>query len=206
MSTAYIQAIEAIKSDIATKEAKIQPLRDQIAAEEAQLTPLKATANQLCKLAGIPELYAIDASGAPAASDKKLRFPKDQFFNKDLGEAVVDYMEARWAAVGGKASPASTDEIYDAITQHGYKFAGTSDDNNKRALKIALVRNTTYIAKIGDDLFGLRKWYGMRAARKSAQEIAAEYTGDEPLTPASYKRNLGKSDSAPETPAAADVI
>lgn len=49
------------------------------------------------------------------------------------------------------------------------KFEGESDSNNKRALKTALTRNTTYIAKISDDLWGLRKWYGMRAARKSVQ-------------------------------------
>ncbi|HZP60004.1 MAG TPA: hypothetical protein VFB27_06725 [Opitutaceae bacterium] len=181
MSTAYLQAIEAIKSDIANKEAKVQPLRDQLAAHDAELIPLKTTANQLCKLAGIPELYTVSASGAPVISDNKLHFSKDQFFNKELGEAVVEYLEARWTAAGGKASPAHTNEIYDALTGHGYKFAGTSDDNNKRALKIAMVRNTTYIAKIDDDLFGLRKWYGMRASRKSGSDTT-ETTGAEPTS------------------------
>ncbi|HTB79745.1 MAG TPA: hypothetical protein VK717_02535 [Opitutaceae bacterium] len=177
MTTAYLKAIEAIKSDIADKEAKIQPMREQLAAREAELTPLKLAANQLCKLAGIPELFAVDEAGTPADQDKQLRFRKDQFFNKTLGQAVFDYLTARSIAAGGEPSPASTDEIYSALTSHGYKFVGTSEANNKRALKIALVRNTTYIAKVSDDLFGLRKWYGMRASRRTQAE---EIFGDTP--------------------------
>jgi hypothetical protein len=173
----FATAIDEIKRQIVAKEESIAPLRRQIAAEEATLGPLKATANQLCKLAGIPEIYSGFDGGPAAAPDQALRFRPDQFFNRNLADCVVEYLTAR-KDNGPKHGPwpASVSEIYDALISGGYKFQGTSDENNKRALNIALVRNTVQMAKISDGVFGLRKWYGMRAARKPSENGDADDT------------------------------
>lgn len=172
MDSPFLPAIAAIKTQLAAKEADISPLRQQLAAKEAELVPLKITANELCKLAGLPLEFTIDgpSSAAPAAAShaSRLTIRPDQFFNKDLSEAVVEFLSARRTINGDTPSPATVDEIYTALISGGFKFNGTSDANKKNALKTALTRNTTQMAKIGDDLYGLRKWYGMRASRKSS--------------------------------------
>lgn len=173
MDSPFIPAIDAIKAQIAVKESEIDPLRQQLAAKEAELTPLKITANELCKLAGLPAEFDLQGSavagGTSATVPGRLTIRPDQFFNKELSEAVVEYLNARKAINGDTPSPATVDEIYAALVTGGYKFNGTSDANKKAALKTALTRNTTQMAKIAEDLYGLRKWYGMRAARKTGQ-------------------------------------
>lgn len=164
MNNAFIQALEAIKEQIAAKEVRLL----------AELLPLKNTANQLCKLAGVPDAYIIDGTDAPAAGGKKtLKFKEDQFFNKSLAGSVVAYMEAREEAAMER--PASVDDIYDALVSGGFKFEGSTGnpDNSKRALKIALTKNTAQFVKIGEK-FALKKWYGMRASRKAANGGSAE--------------------------------
>jgi hypothetical protein len=177
MSTPYDSAIEAIKKQIAEKDAELTPLRQQLAEKEATLNPLKITANELCKLAGLAPEYSIVEVGRAAAVSglPQVSIRPDQFYNKELGEAVVEYLTAKKEASGGdSATPASVDEIYNALIAGGYKFYGTSDSTKKNALKTAMTRNTAQMAKINDDLYGLRKWYGMRAARKSGSSASAE--------------------------------
>jgi len=156
MSTAYITALEHLKEEIATKEAQLL----------AELLPLKATANQLCKLAGLPEEYDLGAA-QPAGGKRQPKFKEDQFFNKPLAGSVAAYLEAREELELER--PASIDEIYDALASGGYKFEGATGnpDNSKRALKIALTKNTAQFVKIGEK-FALKKWYNLRSPRKSA--------------------------------------
>lgn len=152
----YSAAIEALKQQISDKEAALH----------AELFPLKTTVNQLCKLAGEPEVYVIDGPTAGSSSGKKtLKFKEDQFFNKPLASSVGTYLEARETL--GMERPASIDEIYEGLISGGFKFEGAtgSEENQKRALKIALTKNTAQFVKIGEK-FGLKKWYGMRAPRK----------------------------------------
>jgi hypothetical protein len=173
MQDAFLPAIQAIKTKIAAKEAEIAPLRQELATQEAEISPLTPTANELCKLAGLPPEYSLDVPNGtltPQTNSSAPRFSirPDQFFNKDLSEAAVEYLTARKTVNGDTPSPATVDEIYAALVSGGYKFNGTSDASNKTALKTALTRNTAQMAKISDDLYGLRKWYGMRASRRGA--------------------------------------
>jgi hypothetical protein len=61
---------------------------------------------------------------------------------------------------------AAGDDIYAALVAGGFKFEGNTgtEDNQKRALKVALTKNTAQFVKIGEN-FGLRSWYKMRAPR-----------------------------------------
>ncbi len=180
MDSPYLPAITAIKVQIAAKDAELTPLREQLAAKEAELNPLKVTANELCKLAGLPAEYVIGAPGsgsAPAAAQaSRIAIRPDQFFNKELGEAVVEYLTMK--KTSDAPAPASVDEIFTALVSGGYKFNGSSDATNKNALKTSLTRNTAQMAKISDDLYGLRKWYGMRAARRSGGGDEGSDTAD----------------------------
>lgn len=155
MSNAYLPAIEAIKEQIAQKEA----------AFLTEILPLKSTANQLCRLADIPELYATDAPSAHGNNKRGLKFREDEFFGKPLAGSVAVYFEARDQS--GLERPSSIDEIYEALISGGFKFEGSTGnpENSKRALKIALTKNTAQFVKIGDK-FALKKWYNVRGPRK----------------------------------------
>ncbi len=173
----YLPAIEAIKAQIAAKEEEIAPLRQQLAAKDAEINPLREMANGLCKLANQEPLYIIETgkSSVSPGTTPRLKFRPDQFFNKDLSEAAVEYLTAKKAAdTSGDPTPATPDEIYSVLTAHGYTFAGASEANNKSALKTALTRNTSQVAKIKDDLYGLRAWYGMRARYKRTSDAGSQ--------------------------------
>jgi hypothetical protein len=148
MSERLIAAIEEIEAQIKAKEAEL-------------ITPLKITINQLCQLIGEPARYAIDGSGATGQPKRNiLNWKSDQFFNRPLATCVTEYMDARESA--GLERTASIDDIYEALSKGGYKFEGASgnDENTKRAIKISLTKNTAQFAKISENVFGLKKWYG----------------------------------------------
>jgi hypothetical protein len=169
----FLPAIDALKSKIAAKEDEIAPLRQQLAAKDAEINPLRETVNRLCVEAGLPLAFVIPDASEPATGTTKLRFRPDQFFNKELSEAAVEYLTAKKAAdASSNPTPATADEIYTALTNHGYSFGGSSEASNKIGLKTALTRNTTQIAKISDELYGLRVWYGLRAKYKPRSPTA----------------------------------
>jgi len=181
-TNALLPAIDALKAQVAAKELEIAPLRQQLAAKDAEINPLREMANGLCKLANVPPVFVIKSEkGAAADSAASLKFRPDQFFHKDLSESAVEYLGAKKAAdTSGDPTPATTDEIYAALIAHGYTFTGTSEiNNNKSALKTALTRNTSQVAKIKDDLYGLRKWYGMRAKYKTSSSSADDEGGQD---------------------------
>jgi hypothetical protein len=151
-------------------------LADELAADRAD----KTNANALCLMAGLPGMYKLDggADGQIAPSSQALKFKTDDFVGVGLSEAVAKYLEARKAS-GTMEGPATLDEIYEALLSGGFKFGGTTDNpsNHKRAMNIALTRNTAQIHKINENTFALRRWYGMRSPRKMAPALTAGRTG-----------------------------
>lgn len=180
-------AIDALKAKVDAKEQEIAPLRQQLAAKDAEINPLREMVNNLCKEAGLPPAYTIQGVEAAAeAGAPKLKFRPDQFYNKELSQAAVEFLTAKKAADNsGAPTPGTVDEIYEAVTKHGYTFSGTNLNNNKVALKTALTRNTAQIAKINDELYGLRAWYGMRAKYKKATGTESDEIIDDPQPSAS---------------------
>ncbi len=194
MSSPYDSAIDALQKAIAEKEA----------AFLAEIQPMKITANELCKLANLPPVYSQEALSIAGEDAHQIKFREDEFFNKPLAGSVVTYFEARESAAMER--PASIDEIYDAIASGGYKFEGNTNnpDNSKRALKIALTKNTAQFVKIGEK-FALKKWYGMRASRKSssAPDKSGDNTGAEEESTEVSNEATQSSDSAPPAATAA---
>lgn len=155
-------------------KAAITELIAQIRAKEAELDPLKFTVNTLSKQLGLPEVYTLSGDSTGASSSRSISWRLDQFTGKGLATSVCEILEARKAA--GFDGPASIDEIFEALTAGGYKFFGTSgsDENTKRAIKIALTKNTAQFVKIRDDIFGLKKWYPGKTTKRSS----SSKTGD----------------------------
>ena len=141
-------------------KAAIEEIEAQIKAKEAEIiNPLKITVNQLCQLIGEEARYQVDGSGASGQLKRNvLNWRADQFFGRPLAGCVTEYLEAREAA--GLERAATVDDIFEALSKGGYKFEGTSgnDENTKRGIKISLTKNTAQFSKIGE-LFGLKKWY-----------------------------------------------
>lgn len=178
----YIPAIEALKAKVSAADEKKRPLLEQISAIDLETVPDKQAANHLCKLAGIAPLYpdagtVTPTSGLAAPPKSALKFRIDQFVNKELSDAVSEYLEAR-KTTEGMEGPATIDEIYEGLLSGGYKFGGSTDNpsNHKRAMNIALTRNTAQMHKINDTTFALRRWYGLRASpRKPAVATSGDY-------------------------------
>lgn len=171
MSTPTQFTPEQIKPLLDPLNAKITERAKRLAADLAADREDKNAANVLCKMAGMPELYKVDGplEGTGTPPPTPLKFRVDQFVGLELSEAVTAYLEARKAS-GTVEGPATIDEIYDGLLAGGYKFGGTTENpaNHKRAMNIALTRNTAQMHKINENTFALRRWYGMRAARKMA--------------------------------------
>ena len=183
MSNPFIQSIDALRAEIIQKESDLGPLRQQLADKEAEITRDKTMANYLLEKLGMPKEFTVtEAASSGESGGPRLSIQPSQFFNKEPSEAAVEYLTLKKNASGGDApTPATVDEIYSALRAGHCAFTGVSDTNNKNALKTALSRNTAQVAKISDGLYGLRKWYGMRAARKGGSAEADENKTD--LTP-----------------------
>lgn len=158
-------AIEALQAEIEQKEREI-------------ILPLKQAANQLCKVMNIDPVYNLSEGSGVASTKPKSPWRIDHFFNKPLSPSVVTILA--WNRDSGGDGPLSVDDIYAHLVNGGYKFEGGTgtEENQKRALKIALVKNTAQFAKIGENLFGLRTWYGMRAARNGKRSDGEDSVAD----------------------------
>lgn len=147
-----------------TTQILIDGLLAKIEELEKPTLPLKHAVNALCASSGLdPHFTELgSAVGNPANG---LSLKSDQFFNRPLASCVGEYMELRKQR--GLDGPSTVEEIFSALNKGGYRFETTGEDNTKRAIKISLSKNTAQFVKIGEDTFGLKKWYGMRAPRKS---------------------------------------
>lgn len=160
----------------------IDEILKEIDAKEAELLPLKIAANTLSRRIPIPEPFpgaelGERGVGNPLATSK-LNWRIDQFFNKPLATSVVDILTAR--KVAGLDGPCTVDDLFESLKAGGFKFLGASgsDENTKRGIKIALTKNTAQFVKIGEDMFGLKSWYGASRGRpkktKSEQSEAMD--------------------------------
>ncbi len=172
MSQAYKEAIESLLMDISAKEA-------EIAAKLAEVAPLKLAANTLAKIVGLTEPFAdvnvpVSLVGPHTSA---VKWPEAHFYNRQLTDCVVEILDARKTA-DGKGRPASVDEIYEALKSGNYRFGGSgSEENSKRAVKISLTKNTSHFSKIGDDSFGLKRWYGpMKSGGKKSNGKGSDST------------------------------
>jgi hypothetical protein len=91
-----------------------------------------------------------------------------QFLGKAFSAASRLILVARHEAAG-EASPASVDEIHEALVAGSYSFDTNGAEAQKNSIRISLGKNSqTFIKLPNSDLFGLVEWYGTRG-KKSAR-------------------------------------
>jgi hypothetical protein len=171
--------------------AAIEELQEQIAQKEQELLPLKQTVNQLCKVSNRDPLYDL-SDGGSISPKSKLKWRVDQFFNESLSGSVADILAARKDA--GLEGPATIDELYEALVAGGFKFEGTTgnEEHQKRALKTALTKNSNQFVKISENVFGLRIWYRMRAPRNGKKDDVGGPESTDPMATPSEAANENK--------------
>lgn len=132
---------------------------------------LRATINDLCRMAGLPERYPgatteHESTGGPGIKS-------DQFYGRALATVVREYLELRKAAGQGAAT---VSEIYDALKAGDYKFDAKTVENAKRGLRISLSKNTTTFHRLPSGRYGLREWYPVAA--EQATQTNGRQEGD----------------------------
>lgn len=154
---------------------------DKISANEAENTRLRIFINEADKLNGreprFPDVGSATGSTSAVASQvTSKRWQAGEFFNKPLAGVVRTILLARAEAAGGP-SPASVDEIYDALTQGTFNFETSGADAQKNGVRISLGKNSTTFVKLPNtDLFGLVEWYGKRPGKPGRKASNGEPT------------------------------
>lgn len=154
---------------------------EKIAAHEAEIAKLKIFINEADKLNGLEprfgDVTAATAVGSLTTSrSNQKRWQAGEFFNKPLSTVVRQILLARAENAGGP-SPASVDEIHDAMLQGTFNFETTGADAQKNGIRISLGKNSAAFVRLPNtDLFGLIEWYGKKPGkpgRKSGAESEA---------------------------------
>jgi hypothetical protein len=118
------------------------------------------------------------------------------FFGKPLATAVKTVLQTRYEAAG-KPSPASVDEIRDALLQGTYDFGTTNAEQQRQSIRISLGKNSVTFVKLPNtDLFGLPEWYGQRPRRR------VRINGDQQASTADGEDADGGEEEAAASPAA----
>jgi hypothetical protein len=145
---------------------------EKIAFHEAEAQRLKIWVNEADKLNDQPPRFAdLDLTATVAAGSgtttarQAKRWSAGEFFNKPFSTAVRNIMVARFDAAGGP-SPASVDDIHEALSQGSFAFETSGETQQKNSIRISLGKNSAAFVKLpNSDLFGLVEWYGKRAGK-----------------------------------------
>jgi hypothetical protein len=153
----------------------INDLQKRVEEHESHAVRLKTTINELCLMSNIPPKYAdISSSSGP----RSFQLRSDQFHGRPLATVVREYLELRRAADIG---PASTAEIFEALTEGGYEFNTKSDDISKISLSNSMRKNTVFYT-LPNKKWGLAEWYPnakKKVPLSSSPNVVPEVDGDE---------------------------
>jgi hypothetical protein len=162
---------------------------EQIAHHETEAVRLRQWVNDADVLSGRPPrfedvlaLSSLATGGSASASPKRWQPAPGDFLGKPLSTAVKIILSARYDAAGGKPSPATVDEIHEAMTQGSYAFETTPIESQKTGIRISIGKNTTAFVKLpNSDSFGLVEWYpGLRRSARGRPRINGIDTGSSP--------------------------
>lgn len=150
----------------------VQKALDQIEALSAKLARLKIFVNEADDLNGRAPRFGdvedatIGPTFASAASRAPTRWNPGEFLNKSFSGAVRSILLRR-AEIAAGPSPASVDDIHEALTQGNFNFTNSGADAQKNGIRISLGKNSAAFVRLpNSDLFGLVEWYGGRPLRK----------------------------------------
>jgi hypothetical protein len=146
--------------------AAITELHDKLAVKEQEAADLKKAINVL--LATIGEGPEFTEFPKEAGSNRGLQIRPDQFFRKSITAAAFEYLKA-------KGNAASVDELIDVLKRGGCDLGASP----LRNVKISLSKNSRVFADVGNDTFGLWKFYGGMPRNKRGAESAQENTEEQ---------------------------
>jgi hypothetical protein len=135
-------------------EAKIAPMQDKA-------TRLKIFVNTSDELNGRPPRYEIGALpglSAPAGPPQVKVWQPGDFYNRPLATAVRTILEARFAVAGQKPSPATVDEIHDALTQGTFRFETNTVDGRQKQREFREVTKQRFV-RLGRVVRGPPQYY-----------------------------------------------
>lgn len=165
----FQQALEKIEE----LNAKMKPFEEERARWQRWVNDGDVLAGRepRFKNVGDASMFTVDGVLKP----KGRQFSPGQFYNKPFAGAVKLIMLGRFEANGNEPSPASVEEIYDALTQGSFNFETSGADNQKNSIRISLGKNSSTFVKLpgADQLFGLVEWYGGRKVTKPRKTSAA---------------------------------
>jgi hypothetical protein len=176
----------------------IQKALAQIAEHEAAASRFKRFVNDYDTLSGREPRFANVGDGSTftlegGVKPKGRQFSPGQFFNKPFAGAVKLILQGRYEANGNNPSPASVDEIHEALTQGSFAFETMGADAQKNSIKISLGKNSSTFVKLPNtELFGLTEWYGGRRGkpgRKSTAASAVNAADDFTIDPADLEQS-----------------
>ncbi|HEY1709246.1 MAG TPA: hypothetical protein VGG10_13335 [Rhizomicrobium sp.] len=161
---------------------------EKIAFHEAEALRLKTFVNEADKLNDQPPRFgdlslssALTNTATSVRSTVK-RWMAGDFFNKPFSAAVRSVLVGRFEATN-TPSPASVDEIHDALTQGSFDFGTSGADAQKNSIRISLGKNSAVFVRLPNtDLFGLVEWYGVKKpskSRKVSTDVTATDVADE---------------------------
>jgi hypothetical protein len=154
-------------SDDATASAleRIAHHDAQAAFHTGESTRWKIFVNGADELAGreprFPDVTLPSSAVAPMmpARASARGFSAGEFLGSPFATAAKVVLQARFDA-GGKASPASVDDIREALLQGTYNFGTANAEQQKQSIRISLGKNSGVFVKLPNtDLFGLLEWY-----------------------------------------------
>ena len=150
-------------------DSKLDPaiavLQEDLTKLEQEVHGVKSAINLLCKRAGKAEMYPNLEFEDSATAITNIQ--ADTFYGKTIGTAAREYLEMRRAANLG---PASTREIFDALTEGGFKFGGKNEQNSMISLGQTLRKNSKTFHKLPNGLHGLLVWYPNAKEEKSSDD------------------------------------
>jgi hypothetical protein len=163
-------------------DALVQKALDEIAKHESAATRLKRWVNEADQMMGMEPRFPDAAEWGPpwaAASATNQRnsggttgkkYGTGAFFNKAFASAVRVILTDRFEAAGQTPSPATVDEIHDALLQGSFAFETSGPDAQKNSIRISLGKNSVTFVKLpNSEHFGLVEWYGGVAKRKRSR-------------------------------------
>lgn len=154
----------------------------------AQLAKAQSFVNQLDEFEGreprFPNVGDFASTGGSQRSNAQKKWQPGDFFGKSFSGACRMVLLARYEANGAAASPASVDDIHEALSTGSFKFEGSGAEAQKNSIRISLGKNSqTFVRLPNTDLFGLVEWYpgmgGKKSGRKSAGKDSAAETAEE---------------------------
>ena len=157
---------------------------EKIAAHEVEIMRLRAFVNEADRLNGLEPRFddvIVPTSTNTVARAASKRWQAGEFFNKPLSGVVRQILFARAEAAGGP-SPASVDDIHEALMQGTFNFETTGADAQKNGIRISLGKNSAAFVRLPNtDLFGLVEWYGKKPGKPGRKATSESAESEAPI-------------------------